>query len=342
MRAVRTDRTRQRSETVQRRPESVLSRAGSGLRRAGAAVRRAGAAALRRTGTDAGPHPTGTDAARSGDRRPGTAVIVVCRPPARTRHTVLVLLCCLPVAALVGGFAAGARGTGHVETVGRHGLPPAEAPRAAATMPALHRAPRPRIVRREAWLDASHRHRQPPPRYDDKVVAVFLHHTDTPNDYSCADTPRIIRGLYEGQTDGRHWDDIGYNFLVDRCGTVYEGRAGGVDRPVTGAHTQGFNHRTAGIAAIGTFDAGTPVPRAMTDAIAALVAWKLGLAGVDPRSSVVLVSSNGHSRYPAGTAALLPALAGHRDGFPTDCPGAALAARFPALRETAARLQGRF
>jgi hypothetical protein len=196
-------------------------------------------------------------------------------------------------------------------------------------------------VPRSAWLDATVRHRQPPPRYDDKVVAVFVHHTDTPNDYSCADTPAIIRRLYAGQTGVRQWDDIGYNFLVDRCGTLYEGRAGGVDRAVIGAHTQGFNHRTAGIAAIGTFTAGTPVPHAMTDAIAALAAWKLGLAGVDPRGSVALVSSNRLSRYPVGTTALLPALAGHSDGFPTDCPGAALAVRLPAIREAAARLQGR-
>ncbi len=79
----------------------------------------------------------------------------------------------------------------------------------------------------------------------------------------------------------------------------------------------------------------------MTDAIAALVAWKLGLADVDPRSSVRLVSSNNLARYKAGTAVTLPALAGHNAGFMTSCPGAALTARLPELREKAARLQGR-
>ncbi|MDI1458495.1 peptidoglycan recognition protein, partial [Streptomyces sp. ATE26] len=182
---------------------------------------------------------------------------------------------------------------------------------------------------------------QPPPRYDDKVVAVFVHHTASPNRYDCADAPRIIRGLYAGQTGDRRWDDIGYNFLVDRCGTIYEGRAGGVDRPVTGAHTQGFNHRTAGVAALGNFTGDEPVPRAMTDAIAALAAWKLGLAGVDPRARARLVSSNGHSRFKAGTGATLPAVAGHDEGFMTNCPGAALTARLPEIRRTAARLQGR-
>ncbi|MGI5374847.1 peptidoglycan recognition protein family protein [Streptomyces sp. CA-251387] len=204
-----------------------------------------------------------------------------------------------------------------------------------------HQAPRPYIVPRAVWLDGGTRHGQPPPRYDDRVVAVFVHHTDSPNGYDCADAPRIIRYLYAGQTGSRDWDDIGYNFLVDRCGTIYEGRAGGVDRAVTGAHTQGFNHRTTGIAALGTFTAGVAVPKAMSEAIAALAAWKLGLSDTDPRAKVRLTSSNSRSRYASGTTALLPALAGHNDGYMTSCPGAALTARLPEIRQLAARLQGR-
>ncbi|WP_228040350.1 peptidoglycan recognition protein family protein [Streptomyces chromofuscus] len=203
-------------------------------------------------------------------------------------------------------------------------------------------APMPPVVPRTVWAGTGQAPgEQPPPRYDDQVVAVFVHHTDSPNAYRCADSPRIIRDLYAGQTGVRDWDDIGYNFLVDRCGTIYEGRAGGVDRPVTGAHTLGFNHRTTGIAAIGTFTAGAEVPRVMTEAIAALAAWKLGLSGTDPRAKVRLVSSNSHSRYAAGTPVALPALAGHNDGYMTSCPGAALTARLPQIRDLAARLQGR-
>ncbi|MGW0578964.1 peptidoglycan recognition protein family protein [Streptomyces sp. NPDC002920] len=217
----------------------------------------------------------------------------------------------------------------------------ADRPAAARPVTAAHTAARPPIVPRSTWLEKNAGRTQPPPRYDDKVVAVFVHHTDSPNGYDCADAPRIIRYLYTGQTGNRNWDDIGYNFLVDRCGTIYEGRAGGVDRPVTGAHTQGFNHRSAGIAALGTFTAGATVPQPMIDAIAALTAWKLGLAGVDPRTTVRLTSSNSLSRYAAGTTATLPALAGHNDGYMTTCPGAALSGRLPEIRGTAARLQGR-
>ncbi|WP_328746723.1 peptidoglycan recognition protein [Streptomyces sp. NBC_00285] len=252
----------------------------------------------------------------------------------------LLVLACVPglTVALVlvlcaNGVERAAAGPASTVAGARHGL-------------VAHTAARPHIVPRSVWAkgagEANTAARTPPaPRYDDRVLVVFVHHTDSPNGYDCSDAPRIIRYLAAGQMGARDWDDIGYNFLVDRCGTIYEGRAGGVDRPVTGAHTQGFNHRTTGIAALGTFTAGVPVPRAMTDAIAALAAWKLGLAGIDPRATVRLTSSNSLSRYAAGTAAELPALAGHNEGYMTTCPGAALRARLPEIRERAARLQGR-
>ncbi|KMS67006.1 N-acetylmuramoyl-L-alanine amidase [Streptomyces viridochromogenes] len=257
------------------------------------------------------------------------------RPPAgwRVPPVLVVLLGCLPGLAAVLALALCASGVERVVA--------ASARPVAARPGASHQAARPPIVPRSAWLDDDTRRAQPPPRYDDRVVAVFVHHTDSPNGYDCADVPRIIRYLYAGQTGSRDWDDIGYNFLVDRCGTIYEGRAGGIDRPVTGAHTQGFNHRSTGIAAIGTFTAGVPVPKAMTDSIAALAAWKLGKTDTDPRAKVRLTSSNSHSRYNSGTTTMLPAVAGHNEGYMTSCPGAALIARLPEIRDTAALLQGR-
>ncbi|WP_221361864.1 peptidoglycan recognition protein family protein, partial [Streptomyces beigongshangae] len=211
----------------------------------------------------------------------------------------------------------------------------------AARAAAGHRAAKPAVVPRERWLEETAPTRAPA-RYADRVSAVFVHHTDSPNGYDCADAPRIIQYLYTGQAGVRHWDDIGYNFLVDRCGTVYEGRAGGVGRPVVGAHTQGFNVGTTGIAALGTFTAGAEVPRAMTDAIAAVAAWKLGLSDIDPRAPVRLLSTNSLSKYPAGTHGTFEAVSGHTDGYRTACPGAALTARLPEIRQRAARLQGRY
>ncbi|MFF1396334.1 peptidoglycan recognition protein [Streptomyces sp. NPDC058287] len=272
-------------------------------------------------------------------------------------------LCCAPVATVFGlllmcAVTVGPGDGGSAEKSGRAAgltpadraapvLPPAAAPvrRPPVLSPARrpvdrpHIAALPRIMPRAKWLtDAG---RRPPPRYAARVTAVFLHHTDSPNGYDCADTPRIIRYLYTGQAGGRNWDDIGYNFLVDRCGTIYEGRAGGVDKAVVGAHAQGFNKGTAGIAAIGTFVAGTPVPRAMTESIAALAAWKLGLANVDPRSRVRLTSTNSLSRFPKGRTAEFNAIAAHRDEYETYCPGQALMAALPGIRQRAAALQGR-
>ncbi|MFC7218361.1 peptidoglycan recognition protein [Streptomyces polyrhachis] len=215
-------------------------------------------------------------------------------------------------------------------------------PRPSAKLPAalFYTAARPVVLPRSRWIRDAARDR-PPARYSARVGAVFVHHTDSPNGYDCADAPRIIRSLYAGQTGNRGWDDVGYNFLVDRCGTIYEGRAGGTDRPVVGAHALGFNRGTTGIAALGTFTAGNPVPAAMERSIAALAAWKLGMSHTDPRARVRLVSTSDESLYPAGTPVTLPAVAGHDQGFGTSCPGKALSARLPAIRRAAARLQGR-
>ncbi|MFF7444854.1 MULTISPECIES: N-acetylmuramoyl-L-alanine amidase [unclassified Streptomyces] len=270
-------------------------------------------------------------------RRPVRAPLRAPAGPSRISPRALRVLACLPGLTAVAALVLCAHGVERAAGA---------AHRLAARPAGAHHAARPPIVPRSVWAaatgEASTAALTPPPaRYDDKVVAVFVHHTDSPNGYDCAEAPRIIRYLAAGQTGARHWDDIGYNFLVDRCGTIYEGRAGGTDRPVTGAHTQGFNHRTTGVAALGTFTAGVSVPRAMTDAIAALAAWKLGLADIDPRARVRLTSSNGLSRYAVGTTATLHAVAGHAEGYMTSCPGAALTARLPEIRQTAARLQGR-
>ncbi|MET8745704.1 peptidoglycan recognition protein [Streptomyces sp. NPDC004728] len=209
----------------------------------------------------------------------------------------------------------------------------------AASMVLPRLVPRPAIVSRAQWrADETRRDRHA--HYAAGVRAVFIHHTDTPNGYDCADVPRTLRNLYTGQTRDRSWGDLGYNFLVDKCGTIYEGRAGGADRPVVGSHTLGFNQGTAGIAAIGTFGPGAQVPAAMEHAITALAAWKLGLGGVDAAGKVRLTSTNGNSRYAKGASAEFDAISGHRDGFATNCPGQALVARLPAIRTLAASLQG--
>ncbi|WP_377267036.1 peptidoglycan recognition protein [Peterkaempfera sp. SMS 1(5)a] len=212
---------------------------------------------------------------------------------------------------------------------------------AQAVRPGLLRAAlRPTIVSRAGW-HADERLRHTAPAYADEVHVVFIHHTVNPNGYACSQAPAIIRAIYEFHMREVRWDDIGYNFIVDRCGTIYEGRAGGVDQPVVGGHTMGFNTGSAGIAVLGTFGAGVKVPQAVIDAIARIAAWKLSSGRAGPEGKAALVSNDSASRYPKGERVILNTISGHRDAVPTECPGDALYAALPAIRAQAARYSKR-
>jgi hypothetical protein len=135
------------------------------------------------------------------------------------------------------------------------------------------------------------------------------------------------------------WRDIGYNFLVDKCGRIYEGRAGGVAEPVLGAHTLGFNSNSMGIAVLGTFTSAKP-NSATVNAVARLTAWKLGLFGANPKGKTYLTSGGGNL-YAKGRSVRLNVISGHRDGFATECPGKQLYGKLGSARSTSAGYQGR-
>ncbi|MCX4537945.1 N-acetylmuramoyl-L-alanine amidase (plasmid) [Streptomyces sp. NBC_00841] len=206
---------------------------------------------------------------------------------------------------------------------------PSGAPEPSATAPTA-----PAIVSRADW-GADESLVQDPPAYLNKVDAVFVHHTAGTNDYTCADSPAIIRAIltFHVQTNG--WNDIGYNFFVDKCGTVFEGRAGGVDRPVLGAHTYGFNSYSSGISLLGDYENGGTPTAAAKQAIADLAAWKLGLHGVDPEAKVTLTAAADTGVWTKGQAATLNTVSGHRDGYATLCPGASLYSALPGIRSAA-------
>ncbi|MFG3010572.1 N-acetylmuramoyl-L-alanine amidase [Streptomyces cinerochromogenes] len=198
--------------------------------------------------------------------------------------------------------------------------------------------PRPRIVTRRGW-GADESLREHGFVYTKTIKAAFVHHTATGNKYTCAQAPSVIRGIYRYHVKSMGWRDIGYNFLVDKCGTLYEGRAGGVAKAVLGAHTLGFNTNSMGIAVIGTYTTTKPAGGTVT-AVARLTAWKLGLYGVNPRGKTYLTSGGGNL-YPKGKNVRLNVISGHRDGYATECPGKRLYARLGTARSSAAKYQGR-
>jgi hypothetical protein len=172
------------------------------------------------------------------------------------------------------------------------------------------------------------------------VLLAFVHHTVTANDYTPQQSAGMVLAIAKYHRDTNGWNDIGYNFLVDQYGQVFEGRAGGVEQAVIGAQAQGYNSQSTGLAVLGTFsDVGLPEPAKA--AIAQLLGWKLSLHGVPCEGQVVITSGGGPlNRYGNGTPVTLQRISGHRDGDATDCPGNAAYAQLPELRQRAAGLAG--
>ncbi len=188
----------------------------------------------------------------------------------------------------------------------------------------------PAIVTRAGWgADEEIVRAKPVFAPADRLAVV--HHTAGTNTYTRAQAAAIVRGIEVYHVQGNGWNDIGYNFLVDRFGTVYEGRGGGTEKNVIGAHSEGFNTGTIGVALIGNYQSATP-PKAQQDALVGLLAWRLDVAHVDPLSTVVY-TSGGNLKFRPGTSVTLRAISGHRDTGPSECPGTGTYVLLPALAQ---------
>jgi hypothetical protein len=191
----------------------------------------------------------------------------------------------------------------------------------------------PPILSRRSW-GANESIRRGAPSYASSVGFAVVHHTAGTNSYTAAQSAAIVRGIYVYHARGNGWNDIGYNFLVDRYGNVFEGRYGGLDQPVIGAHAEGFNTGSVGVAVLGSYGSPAP-PAAARRSLASLLSWRLDVAHVDPLSSL-LFTSGGNAKFAAGTPVTLRAVAGHRDTGFTTCPGAALYSQLRSLAQQAA------
>jgi hypothetical protein len=198
---------------------------------------------------------------------------------------------------------------------------------------------RPPIVTRKMW-GAREKLRNCPPYYARKLKTGFIHHTAGSNDYSRAQSDDVVRAIYYYHAQVRGWCDIGYNFLVDKYGTVFEGRAGGISRRVVPAAQQGFNYRAFAVSVMGNFENRRP-SRAAIRSLKRLLAWRLDVAHLPPDGRARMVSTGGpNTRYPAGTRVRLRVLNGHRRTGLTACPGDELSRLIPRIRAAAERLGG--
>jgi N-acetylmuramoyl-L-alanine amidase len=199
----------------------------------------------------------------------------------------------------------------------------------ASTPVAQAIAPKPVITPRALW-GADNPDGGCPPQGPPELggtAAAVIHHTVNANDYTPEEAPSIVLGICRFHVFGNGWNDIGYNALVDRFGTLYEGRAGGLKKPIVGAHSQGFNSVTTSIASIGDHTTEAITPEA-TRSIIQYLAWRMAAirafpVKTYPVTGTVQLSSGGGSasRYPAGAVVTVPRIIGHLTLGLTECPG---------------------
>lgn len=193
----------------------------------------------------------------------------------------------------------------------------------------------PAIISRSGWGAKEKLRRCGPDYAEDGVKMAYVHHTVNSNSYPASRSDDLIRGIYAYHVQGRHFCDLAYNFLIDRFGRIFEGRFGGIDQPVVGAHAMGFNTGSTGVAALGTFTS-TKAPAKMLRAFKRLLAWRLDVAHVRPTGKAVMVSAGGSAqKFDKGQQVTLPAISGHRHTGYTTCPGGFLFRKLAPIRATA-------
>lgn len=208
-----------------------------------------------------------------------------------------------------------------------------------ALRPAEAAASQPTIISRSGWGAKEKLRRCGPDYAEDGVKMAYVHHTVNSNSYSPSRSDDLIRGIYAYHVQGRNFCDIAYNFLIDRFGRIFEGRFGGIDQPVIGAHAMGFNTGSTGVAALGTFTS-TKAPAKMLRAFKRLLAWRLDVAHVRPTGKAVMVSAGGSAqKFEKGQQVTLPSISGHRHTGYTTCPGGFLFRKLGPIR-TAAETRG--
>lgn len=160
------------------------------------------------------------------------------------------------------------------------------------------------------------------------VTHQIVHHSAGTN--TSSDWPAVVRSIWDYHVNTNGWSDIGYNWLVDPNGIVYQGR-GWIDGDdeVQGAHFCGTNSNTMGVCLLGNFEEVSPDPLAL-GSLEDLLAWKSDENDIDPLDQT----------YHASSGLNLFTISGHRDGCSTLCPGENLYVQLPEIRENVNMLIG--
>jgi len=154
------------------------------------------------------------------------------------------------------------------------------------------------------------------PEYEN-FTHIIIHHTATPN--TDTNWAARVRSIWNYHTYDNGWGDVGYNYLIDPEGIIYEGRAGGDD--VVGGHASGHNTGTMGVAFLGTFSDVEPTDAAL-DSAESLLAWKCSQKGIGPLENSTDYAGSNYAN-----------IAGHQDLAATECPGEDLYSLLPAMRQ---------
>lgn len=192
--------------------------------------------------------------------------------------------------------------------------------------------PRPNIYTRAQWgADESWRTGRPE---SNNPRGIVIHHTADTNNYSADMVPGMMRSMYRYATKTLGWDDIAYNFVIDRWGRIWQGRAWLYpDQPVFPAAQLSNNDRGVGISMLGNYEQEV-LSSAARSSLVKLLAWKSSLHGINPLGSATWFN-NKSGRYET-----MPAINGHRDHYYTACPGANLYPLIPGIRREVAALVG--
>ncbi len=148
------------------------------------------------------------------------------------------------------------------------------------------------------------------------ITHLIVHHSATGN--GPADWPAVVRSIWNQHVNVNGWSDIGYNWLVDPEGNLYEGRG----KDIQGAHFCGTNARTAGICMLGNFSVNLPSAAAVSQ-LEEFLAWNCCVDDLDPLTTSTHTSSGLDLHH----------ISGHQDGCATECPGGMFYPTFDHIRQ---------